>query len=159
MRPECLIDTKSVLLTSIHPFCLCSSPGKLLDVDDHYYRELSTSRSEPSISTEEEAVSSTPERRQSMEGRLPAEPRPAAASRQTRERAVTEPEPPKPTGDNRYVCDGSLSLVQKTFSIFVKLSMNETTTQLLVPAILVIITWLSASTWLLLSSFCKAAEN
>lgn len=115
MRPECLIDTESVLLTSIHPFCLCPSPGKLLDVDDQYYRELCTSRSEPSISTEDASVSSTPERRQSTERRRsvderqPAEQRPAGASRQTRERAVTEPEPPKPPSDNRYVCDGSLS--------------------------------------------------
>ncbi|XP_032359239.1 myosin-IIIa isoform X3 [Etheostoma spectabile] len=70
-------------------------PGKLLDVDDHYYRELSTSRSEPCISTEDTSPSSMPERRQSTELT------PAAASRQTRERAVTEPEPPKPFRDNR----------------------------------------------------------
>ncbi|XP_038587407.1 myosin-IIIa [Micropterus salmoides] len=83
-------------------------PGKLLDVDDHYYRELPTSRSEPSISTEDTSHSSTPERRHSVERRQsterePAsEQRPAAASRPTRERAVTEPEPPKPATDNRH---------------------------------------------------------
>ncbi|XP_045888019.1 myosin-IIIa isoform X2 [Micropterus dolomieu] len=83
-------------------------PGKLLDVDDHYYRELPTSRSEPSISTEDTSHSSTPERRHSVERRQstdrepPPEQRPAAASRPTRERAVTEPEPPKPATDNRH---------------------------------------------------------
>ncbi|XP_070709056.1 myosin-IIIa [Pempheris klunzingeri] len=71
-------------------------PGKLLDVDDQYYRALPTSRSEPSISTKESPTSSTPERR-----RQPPEQRPAAASRPTRERAVTEPEHPKPPSDNR----------------------------------------------------------
>ncbi|XP_037613510.1 myosin-IIIa isoform X1 [Sebastes umbrosus] len=44
-------------------------PGKLLDVDDNYYRELSTSRSEPCISTEDMSPSSMPERRQSEERR------------------------------------------------------------------------------------------
>ncbi|XP_034717445.1 myosin-IIIa isoform X3 [Etheostoma cragini] len=82
-------------------------PGKLLDVDDHYYRELSTSRSEPCISTEDTSPSSMPERRQStersgfMDRKQSTELTPAAASRQTRERAVTEPEPPKPVRDNR----------------------------------------------------------
>uniref|UniRef100_A0A3Q3JMB8 non-specific serine/threonine protein kinase n=1 Tax=Monopterus albus TaxID=43700 RepID=A0A3Q3JMB8_MONAL len=37
-------------------FCLCFSLGKLLDVDDQYYQGLSTSRSEPSISTEEKSA-------------------------------------------------------------------------------------------------------
>ncbi|XP_078137393.1 myosin-IIIa [Sander vitreus] len=119
-------------------------PGKLLDVDDHYYRQLSTSRSEPCISTEDTSPSSMPERRQSTERRgsidrnqsterrgsierkqstdrrgsidrkQSTERRgsidrnqstaltPASASRQTRERAVTEPEPPKPVRDNRH---------------------------------------------------------
>ncbi|XP_039645365.1 myosin-IIIa isoform X9 [Perca fluviatilis] len=154
-------------------------PGKLLDVDDHYYRELSTSRSEPCISTEDTSPSSMPERRQSTEWRgsmdrkqsterrgsmdrkqsterrgsmdrkqsterrgsmdrkqsterrgsmdrkqsterrgsmdrkqtterrgsmdrkQTTELTPAAASRPPRERAVTEPEPPKPVRDNR----------------------------------------------------------
>ncbi|XP_050922888.1 myosin-IIIa isoform X1 [Lates calcarifer] len=82
-------------------------PGKLLDVDDQYYRGLSTSRSEPSISTEETSPDRMPERRRSLERRRstdrrqPEEQTPAAASRQTRERAVTDPEPPKPATDNR----------------------------------------------------------
>ncbi|XP_029384783.1 myosin-IIIa isoform X1 [Echeneis naucrates] len=82
-------------------------PGKLLDVDDHYYRGLSSSRSEPSMSTEEASPSSIPERRHSLERRWsvdtkqPDELRPAAAGRQTRERAVTDPERPKPANDNR----------------------------------------------------------
>uniref|UniRef100_A0A4W6DVD6 non-specific serine/threonine protein kinase n=1 Tax=Lates calcarifer TaxID=8187 RepID=A0A4W6DVD6_LATCA len=73
-------------------------PGKLLDVDDQYYRGLSTSRSEPSISTEETSPDRMPERRRSLERRRstdrrqPEEQTPAAASRQTRERAVTDPE-------------------------------------------------------------------
>nr|XP_020456788.1 myosin-IIIa isoform X3 [Monopterus albus] len=54
--------------------------GKLLDVDDQYYQGLSTSRSEPSISTEEKS---------------------ADASRQTRERAVTEPGPSILARENR----------------------------------------------------------
>uniref|UniRef100_A0A665X779 non-specific serine/threonine protein kinase n=1 Tax=Echeneis naucrates TaxID=173247 RepID=A0A665X779_ECHNA len=59
-------------------------PGKLLDVDDHYYRGLSSSRSEPSMSTEEASPSSIPERRHSLERRWsvdtkqPDELRPAA---------------------------------------------------------------------------------
>ncbi|GLD54589.1 myosin-IIIa, partial [Lates japonicus] len=82
-------------------------PGKLLDIDDQYYGGLSTSRSEPSISTEETSPDRMPERRRSLERRRstdrrqPAEQTPAAASRQTRERAVTDPEPPKPATDNR----------------------------------------------------------
>ncbi|XP_044196292.1 myosin-IIIa isoform X1 [Thunnus albacares] len=90
-------------------------PGKLLDVDDQYYRGLPTSRSTPSIPTEETSSppSSMPERRQSAERRRSmdrrqrgdrrqsAEHRPAAVSRQPRERAVTEPEPPKAAKDNR----------------------------------------------------------
>ncbi|XP_026218983.1 myosin-IIIa isoform X1 [Anabas testudineus] len=64
-------------------------PGKLLDVDDQYYRGLSTSRSNASMSSEETSPSDMPEQRA------------AAASRQTRERAVTEPEPFKPATDNR----------------------------------------------------------
>ncbi len=42
-------------------------------------------------------------------------------------------------------------LGQERFSILVKLSVNETTTQLLIPANL-IITWLSASTWPIMSA-------
>uniref|UniRef100_UPI0037E7E9D3 myosin-IIIa isoform X2 n=1 Tax=Semicossyphus pulcher TaxID=241346 RepID=UPI0037E7E9D3 len=85
-------------------------PGKLLDVDDQYYQELSTSRSEPSLSTEDASPSSTPEatrtageRRRSMARRRSTERRTSSAanSRQTRERAVTEPGPPKPASDNR----------------------------------------------------------
>ncbi|XP_067343074.1 myosin-IIIa isoform X1 [Channa argus] len=58
-------------------------PGKLLDVDDHYYQGLSPSRSEPSISTKVTSGSSPREQRH------------------TRERAVTEPEPNKPA-QNRH---------------------------------------------------------
>lgn len=106
---------ESVPLTSS---CLCSSPGKLLDVDDQYYRELSTSRSEPCVSSETTSLSSTPDRRRSVERRRstdrmqPTDQRPAAASRQTRGRAVTEPEPPKPARDNRCVLH-SMSFVWK----------------------------------------------
>ncbi|XP_028288667.1 myosin-IIIa [Parambassis ranga] len=82
-------------------------PGKLLDMDDQYYRTLSTSRSEPSMSTEIASPSARPERgrsverRRSMDRLQPPDQRPAAASRPTRERAVTDPEPPKPAKDNR----------------------------------------------------------
>uniref|UniRef100_A0A087XQA4 non-specific serine/threonine protein kinase n=1 Tax=Poecilia formosa TaxID=48698 RepID=A0A087XQA4_POEFO len=66
-------------------------PGKLLDVDDQYYRTLSTSRPEPSSSAR-----GMPERRQSVERRQ------SSSSRQMRERAVTEPELPRPAKqDNR----------------------------------------------------------
>ncbi|XP_039983497.1 myosin-IIIa [Xiphias gladius] len=84
-----------------------ADPGKLLDVDDQYYRGLSTSRSEPCMSTEEapRSHSSVPERRRSTDRRrsLRSADRRAAAveTRQTRGRAVTEPEPPKPAKDNR----------------------------------------------------------
>ncbi|AWP21046.1 Myosin IIIA [Scophthalmus maximus] len=83
-------------------------PGKLLDVDDHYYRSLCTSRSEPSMSTEETSQSSSSDM---ME---PAEHRPDAASRQARERAVTEPEPPKPAKDNRRSVPRMLSVESRT---------------------------------------------
>ncbi|XP_029314001.1 LOW QUALITY PROTEIN: myosin-IIIa [Cottoperca gobio] len=75
-------------------------PGKLLDVDDHYYRQLSSSSSEPCISTEDTPPCSMPERRRSTERRGSMKT-PAAASRQNRERAVTDPQPAKPVGDNR----------------------------------------------------------
>ncbi|XP_010765919.1 myosin-IIIa [Notothenia coriiceps] len=70
-------------------------PEKLLDVEDQYYRELSTSRSEPSISSKDTSPNSRPERRR------PSAKQTAAGSRPTRARAVTEPEPAKPVGDNR----------------------------------------------------------
>ncbi|KAK5878186.1 hypothetical protein CesoFtcFv8_025618 [Champsocephalus esox] len=87
-------------------------PGKLLDVEDQYYRELSTSSSEPSISSKDTSPCSRPERRTSMERRRSIERRrsmerrssakqTAAGSRPTRARAVTEPQPAKPVGDNR----------------------------------------------------------
>ncbi|XP_047468034.1 myosin-IIIa isoform X2 [Mugil cephalus] len=94
-------------------------PGKLLDVDDQYYRALPTSRSEPSISTEEPSPSGMPERRRSverrrsmdrrrsvdrrrsMDKRQPADQRPPGAGRPTRERAVTEPELSRPPRDSR----------------------------------------------------------
>ncbi|KAK5849942.1 hypothetical protein PBY51_014237 [Eleginops maclovinus] len=76
-------------------------PGKLLDVDDHYYRELSTSSSEPSISSKDTSPSSRPERRRSMERRPSAKQTSGSTSRPTRARAVTEPEPAKPVEDNR----------------------------------------------------------
>ncbi|XP_065805147.1 myosin-IIIa [Labrus bergylta] len=83
-------------------------PGKLLDVDDQYYRELSTSRSEPSLPTEYASPSTTPERRMSVERRKSMDRRrsmdrrhSSVASRQPRERAVTEPRPPKRANDNR----------------------------------------------------------
>ncbi|XP_030612150.1 myosin-IIIa isoform X2 [Archocentrus centrarchus] len=88
--------------------------GKLLDVDDQYYPALSTSQSDPAMSTEDTSSSSMPERRQSiekrpsmerrrsmgrrrsMDRRQSVEQRLSAPSRQTRERAATEPEPPRP---------------------------------------------------------------
>ncbi|XP_075936983.1 myosin-IIIa [Anarhichas minor] len=78
-------------------------PGKLLDVDDHYYQTLSSSRSEPCISTEDMPERRpTVERRGSTDGRQSTEQTPAAASRQTRERAVTEPEPSRPVCNDRH---------------------------------------------------------
>ncbi|KAM9332958.1 myosin-IIIa [Pholidichthys leucotaenia] len=94
-------------------------PGKLLDVDDQYYPALSTSKSEPSISTESASPSGMPKRRPSVERRQSverrrsmdrrqlgerrqdAEERLFGANRQTRERAVTDPELPKPAKVNR----------------------------------------------------------
>ncbi|XP_054862948.1 myosin-IIIa isoform X4 [Amphiprion ocellaris] len=96
-----------------------ADPGKQLDVDDQYYQALSTSRSDPSMSTERAPPSSMPERRQSVgrrrssdrrrsmdrrqlgDRRQSAELRPTPSTRQTRERAVTEPEAAKPAKDNR----------------------------------------------------------
>lgn len=119
----------NVCLTPSSYFC-CSS-GKLLDVDDHYYPALSTSRSEPSMSKEN--TSSMPERKQSIgrrqsmerrrsverkqsmdrrrsmdrrqfgDRRQSVEQRLTAPSRQIRERAATEPERPKSAKENRCV--------------------------------------------------------
>lgn len=114
-------------------FCdFCSSSGKLLDVDDQYYPALSTSQSDPSMSTENTSSSSMPEtrqsierkqsmerrqsiekrqsmdrrrsmgRRRSMDRRQSVDQRLPAPSRQPRERAATEPEPPRP-GKERCV--------------------------------------------------------
>lgn len=112
-------------------FYFCCSSGKLLDVDDHYYPALSTSRSEPSMSKEN--TSSLPERKQSIgrrqsmerrrsverkqsmdrrrsmdrrqfgDRRQSVEQRLPAPSRQIRERAATEPEHPKSVKENRCV--------------------------------------------------------
>uniref|UniRef100_A0A1A8CQF9 non-specific serine/threonine protein kinase n=2 Tax=Nothobranchius kadleci TaxID=1051664 RepID=A0A1A8CQF9_NOTKA len=76
-------------------------PGKLLDADDQYYRTLSTSRSESSITTEDTA-GDMPERRHSAESRQSMSRRRSTGStRHARERAVTEPEPSRPARDNR----------------------------------------------------------
>ncbi|XP_068566277.1 myosin-IIIa isoform X4 [Cebidichthys violaceus] len=78
-------------------------PGKLLDVDDHYYQTLSSSRSEPCISTEDMSERRpSVERRGSTDGTQSTEQTPAAASRPTRERAVTEPEPARPACNDRH---------------------------------------------------------
>ncbi|XP_070409343.1 myosin-IIIa isoform X1 [Nothobranchius furzeri] len=75
-------------------------PGKLLDADDQYYRTLSTSRSESSITTEDTA-GDMPERRHSAESRQSLSRRRSTGStRHARERAVTEPEPSRPARDN-----------------------------------------------------------
>uniref|UniRef100_A0A8C3GCI0 non-specific serine/threonine protein kinase n=1 Tax=Cyclopterus lumpus TaxID=8103 RepID=A0A8C3GCI0_CYCLU len=79
---------------------------KKVDVDDHYYQTLSSSRSEPCFSTEEPAPGGVPERRPSVgrrgsvDGRRSTEP--TAAGRQTRERAVTEPGPPTLVFNDRH---------------------------------------------------------
>ncbi|KAM8823539.1 myosin-IIIa [Spinachia spinachia] len=98
-------------------------PGKLLDVDDHYYRTLSTSRSEPCLIPEDASPCGTPERRLSLgrrgsvDGEMSAESRPpAAAGRPTRERAVTEPQPPRTACSDEYVPRPSLSRMPSTDS-------------------------------------------
>nr|XP_046227777.1 myosin-IIIa isoform X2 [Scatophagus argus] len=88
-------------------------PGKLLDADDQYYHQLSTSRSEPCIATKDTSLSSVPERRQSIERRRSMD-RKQPTERQTRERAVTEPEPPKPATDNRRSVPRMLSTESRT---------------------------------------------
>ncbi|XP_077952269.1 myosin-IIIa isoform X5 [Gasterosteus aculeatus] len=82
-------------------------PGKLLDVDDHYYRTLSSSRSEPCLFPEDASPYGAPERRPSLGGSVDGgmynEPlTPATASRPTRERAVTEPQPPRTACNDRH---------------------------------------------------------
>lgn len=69
------------------------SPGKLLDVDDQYYQQLSSSQSQPCIAT-------TPDDTY-REGRSPD--RKQLAGEQVREWAATEPESHKTDGDNRQV--------------------------------------------------------
>ncbi|XP_056155482.1 myosin-IIIa [Lampris incognitus] len=72
-------------------------PGKLLDVDDQYYQSLSTSKSAPSISSERQSSSVTEKRRSQS-----AEQRPTSERRQFRQRAVSEPQTPKPTKEERH---------------------------------------------------------
>uniref|UniRef100_H2MCI8 non-specific serine/threonine protein kinase n=1 Tax=Oryzias latipes TaxID=8090 RepID=H2MCI8_ORYLA len=99
-----LIHVSNIIL----PLVLFCSPGKQLDADDQYYRTLSTSRSEPSISTESLSPkgfteSTAPaDRRSSTEKPESTDQRRQGSGRQTRERAVTEPELPRPSRDNRY---------------------------------------------------------
>ncbi|XP_028290295.1 myosin-IIIa isoform X2 [Gouania willdenowi] len=106
--------------------------GKMLDVDDEYYQTLSTSRSEPSVSTEYQPYSSKPERTQSMDrsqfvdsrvsvGRRQTmdsvrsrEQRPPTHSRPTRERAVTEPQLSNLDKDNRRSLSRSVSSESRT---------------------------------------------
>ncbi|XP_037828976.1 myosin-IIIa isoform X2 [Kryptolebias marmoratus] len=83
-------------------------PGKQLDVDDQYYPTLSTSRSEPSIATEDasqdtsqDALQDAPDRGRSVDRGESTEQTPAGSGRPQRERAVSEPELPKPAKDNR----------------------------------------------------------
>ncbi|XP_062415251.1 myosin-IIIa [Pungitius pungitius] len=85
-------------------------PGKLLDVDDHYYRTLSSSRSEPCLFPEDASPYGTPERRLSLGrrgsvdgGMSPETLPPPAAGRPTRERAVTEPQPPRTACNDRFL--------------------------------------------------------
>ncbi|KAK2859682.1 hypothetical protein Q5P01_004302 [Channa striata] len=89
------VDLLFSVICELHPWSSSGTrqkcPGKLLDVDDHYYQGLSPSSSEPSISTKVTSSSSMREQR------------PAAASRHTRERAVTEPETSKPDQNRRFV--------------------------------------------------------
>lgn len=82
-------------------FFFCHSPRKLLDNDDQYYRELPTSRSEPCVSAEGTTTSSSSRRRSFGQEQQSLAP----AGRQTRERAVTEPDPHRPTRDTRSVLD------------------------------------------------------
>uniref|UniRef100_A0A3P9LR03 non-specific serine/threonine protein kinase n=1 Tax=Oryzias latipes TaxID=8090 RepID=A0A3P9LR03_ORYLA len=90
------------------PLVLFCSPGKQLDADDQYYRTLSTSRSEPSISTESLSpkgfteCTAPADSRSSTEKPESTDQRQPGSGRQTRERAVTEPELPRPSRDNRY---------------------------------------------------------
>ncbi|KAM3860363.1 myosin-IIIa [Diretmus argenteus] len=93
--------------------------GKLLDADDQYYQSLSTSKSAPSMSGERKKTSmpgrrrslerrqsrerrQSMDRRQSRDRRPPTEQRLAAEGRQSRERAISEPEPPKPPKEKRH---------------------------------------------------------
>lgn len=97
-------------------FFFCRSPGKQLDSDDQYYRELPTSRSEPRFSAEGPTASSSSRRRSFGQEQQALAP----AGRQTRERAVTEPEPHRPTRDNRSVLhlQSFLHLLGPYFSFF-----------------------------------------
>lgn len=118
-------------LTTGLPPCLCTSPGKLLDVDDQYYQGLYTSKSRGSISSEGQTSSTrqtsaerkqSVERRQSMERRQSSDRRRSKDRRQSteqrqsvdrrqsterrrasRERAVSEPDTPKPAKEKRCV--------------------------------------------------------
>lgn len=110
-----LLPSSQTLFISF--FFSLHSPGKLLDSDDQYYRELPTSRSEPCVSAEGPAVGSPSRRRSFGQEQLAVA---VPAGRQTRERAVTEPETHRPAHDNRSVrnLQSFLRLLGPYFSSF-----------------------------------------
>ncbi|XP_024910277.1 myosin-IIIa isoform X5 [Cynoglossus semilaevis] len=74
-------------------------PGKLLDVNDQYYQDLYTNRSEHGSSSSSINNNLSERRRSSV--RRSSSARRTSAELRTRQRAVTDPEPPKPATDNR----------------------------------------------------------
>lgn len=81
-------DTGVLLVTT--------SPGKLLDVDDQYYQQLSSSRPQPCSA----AKTPTPDAA-FIEGQSPDGKR--SAGGRVSEQAATEAEPHRTDGDNRQV--------------------------------------------------------
>ncbi|XP_056868855.1 myosin-IIIa isoform X7 [Takifugu flavidus] len=78
-----------------------AGPGKLLDVDDQYYQQVTSSRSEPCIATKAPTPDGT-----SREGRAPDRKQSVgqrSAGGQVREGAASEPESRRTDGDNRQV--------------------------------------------------------
>eukprot|EP00066_Takifugu_rubripes_P017133 XP_011606399.1 PREDICTED: myosin-IIIa [Takifugu rubripes] len=89
-----------------------AGPGKLLDVDDQYYQQVTSSRSEPCIATKAPTPDGT-----SREGRAPDRKQSVgqrSAGGQVREGAASEPESRRTDGDNRRPLPRTLSADSQT---------------------------------------------
>ena len=112
---DLLSNSKWLTITAFS--CLCSSPGKLLDVDDQYYQGLPTSKSTGAIAGDRRTSltrRASLERRQSIEQRRSIERRQSSARRQSSDRrqstaADRSPQTRRQTPDRRQSRERAVS--------------------------------------------------